>query len=671
MTRDLSRLLNPRSIAVIGGGAWCASIMGAADRIGFTGDIFPVHPSGKEIAGRPALQRLEDRTGPIDAAFVGINRQATVQAVAALNRMEAGGAVCFASGFTEASAEDASGADLQAALVTAAGDMPILGPNCYGFINALDQVAIWPDQHGMVPVDEGVAILTQSSNIAINLTMQRRGLPIAYMITCGNMAQTSQAQIAMALLEDPRVTAIGVHIEGFGNLRDWEALAAKARARSVPLVALKVGVSDQARSATVSHTASLAGSDGGAQAFLDRLGIARLRDLPEFLETLKLLHCTGPLLSGRIASISCSGGEASLIADLAESRALVFPPLEQEQKKTLRGALGPMVALANPLDYHTYIWRDGQAMARAWAGMTGPDIALTFSIVDYPHTDSADWACATQAALDVRAQTGAAFAVVASLPELMPQDVAQRLMDGGVVPMHGLSEALAAAEAASRPPVTDADPVLLADPIEAAVTLTEAESKAALAAHGVSVPACRTANGAGAIAEAALELVPPFALKGMGLAHKSEHNAVQLGLYPNDVEHAAKVIGTKSFLVEEMATGGVAELLIGVVRDPAHGFVLTIGAGGVLTEILKDTVSVLVPCGPDQVKSALSRLKCAPLLAGYRGKPAADMDAILRTVAAVQSYVIANADTISEVEINPLICKPDGAVAVDALIRKA
>ena len=144
MSRDLSRLLNPRSIAVIGGGAWCASILGAAERIGYGGDIFPVHPGGKVIAGKQALRSLSDYPGAIDAAFIGVNRHATIDVVAELRGLGAGGAVCFASGFTEAMAEDDSGAGLQDRLVATAGEMPILGPNCYGFVNALDRVAIWP-----------------------------------------------------------------------------------------------------------------------------------------------------------------------------------------------------------------------------------------------------------------------------------------------------------------------------------------------------------------------------------------------------------------------------------------------------------------------------------------------------------------------------------------------
>jgi acetyl-CoA synthetase len=671
MTKDLTRLLRPNSIAVIGGGAWCQQVILQSERTGYAGQIWPVHPKATEIAGHGAYARLEDLPASPDAVFIGINRHATIEAVRTLSATDAGGAVCFASGFSEAVAEDDTGGDLQAQLVAAAGDMPILGPNCYGFINALDGALLWPDQHGAKPVDSGVAILTQSSNISINLTMQKRALPIAYMVTCGNMAQTSQAQIASALLDDPRVTAVGLHIEGFKDIREWEALAQKAHSKGIPLVALKVGASEQAQAATVSHTASLAGSDTGAQAILERLGIPRLSALPDFLETLKLLHCYGPLPGNNIASISCSGGEASLIADMAVGTGLSFPRLSDGQKAHLREALGPMVALNNPLDYHTYIWRDEAAMARAWAGMTGDDIDLTFSILDYPTTDASDWAYASRAAMKVRAETGARFAVAATLPELLPEDVAQELMDGGVVPFMGLREALAATEAAGRITAPSDKPVTLPGTAEAKRTLTEGESKRVLAECGMRIPQNRTVTGAVQARAAAQDMDAPFAVKGVGLAHKSEHAAVRLGVLAEDVADVAADIGTPEILIEEMITGTVAELLVGVVRDPAHGFVLTLGAGGVLTEVLRDTASLLVPSSADDIRNALGKLKIAPLLAGYRGQPAADMDAIVAAVEAVQAYVMQNADTLGEVEINPLLCTPDKAVAVDALIRKA
>lgn len=668
--RDFSRLLRPRSIAVIGGGAWCEAIIEAAQRVGFKGDIFPVHPTGKEIAGLKSIKRLEDWGGPIDAAFIGINRFATIEAVTALNRLGAGGAVCFASGFSEAAAEDDAATDLQARLVAAAGEMPILGPNCYGFVNALDGAALWPDQHGCTPVQSGVAILTQSSNIAINLSNQQRALPIAYLVTCGNMAQTGQADIARALLDDDRVTAIGLHIEGFSDLRVWESFAREAYAKGIPVVALKVGASEQAQAATVSHTASLAGSDAGARALLERFGFARVGDLAGFLETLKLLHLTGPLPNNRIASISCSGGEASLIADMSLDHGLTFPPLSQDQRSGLAEALGPMVALANPLDYHTYIWRDADAMTQAWGAMVAPDNAMTLSIVDYPPEGNGAWACATEAAVGARATTGKPFAMVASLPELMPVDVARTLMHGNVVPLNGLREALIAIQAATQIGAPNEAPLMLSQGPLTSTVLDEDQAKSDLEAVGIDLPR-RAVSGIDGLAQVAADIGGPLVLKGLGIAHKTEAGAVALNQTAETITQTARTIPGSKFLVEEMITDGVGELLIGVTRDPAHGFVMTIAAGGVLTELLTDSVSFLVPTSRGHVKQALTRLKTYPLLTGFRGKPPANIDAILTLVEALQSYVLANADVLDEAEINPVICTPTRAVAVDALIRKA
>ncbi|MDW4498208.1 acetate--CoA ligase family protein [Sulfitobacter sp. D35] len=669
--RDFSRLFRPRSIAVVGGGTWCRNVVSQCLEMGFEGDIWPVHPTRADIAGVLSYPEISALPDAPDAVFVGVNRAATVDMVAQWSEMGAGGAVCFASGFSEAWAEDGAASELQARLVAAAGAMPILGPNCYGYINALDRALLWPDQHGCVAVDRGVAILTQSSNIAINLTMQRRALPIAYMVTCGNMAQTAQSEIAAALLDDDRVTAIGLHIEGFGNTVAWHALALKAAERRVPLVALKVGASEQARRATVSHTASLAGDDAGAAALLRRLGIARVHDLPTFLETLKLLHCTGDLESGRLSAISCSGGEASLVADAAYGRALEFPHLTGAQTRHLRQALGPMVALSNPLDYNTYIWGDAARMTDAWSAMAAETIGLTLSVVDYPHTDAGDWACATQAAIGARAQTGRPFAVVSTLPELMPQEVASELLAGGVTPLCGLDEAIMAIEIAANPLTPAATPALPPGPERSGVVLGEDAAKALLKQHGVEIPKGIVIDHAALTKEGIGALEGPLVLKGLGFAHKSEAGAVCLNLDAGALCEAAREMAAAQYLVEEMVEGGVAELLVGVTRDPAHGFLLTLGAGGVLTELWQDTVALLLPVTAEDVDAALRRLRIWPLLAGYRGKPAAKLDAVIVAVLGVQDFVLAHVDRVGEVEINPLICTPDRAVAADALISIA
>ncbi len=672
---DLSRLLRPRSIAVIGGGTWCRNVIDQCRGMGFDGSLWWVHPRPEEVTDVSAFASLAALPEPPDASFIGVNRHATVEVVGQLSECGAGGAVCFASGFLESELEDPEGAGLQAALLKAAGRMPIIGPNCYGLINYLDGVPLWPDQHGGRRVASGVAIVTQSSNIAISLTMQRRALPIAYVATAGNQAQLGIAEIGAALLEDSRVTGLGLHIEGFGDLRAFEALAARAAALDKPIVALKVGRTHRARAATVTHTASLAGEDAGAMALLDRLGIARVDSLTELVETLKLLHVSGSLTSNAIAAISCSGGEAGLMADSARHRDLSFPPLTDRQRKALRAVLGARVALANPLDYHTFIWNDTDAMIRTWSAVIG-EVDLTLLVVDFPRTDrcsDADWRCAIDAALAARKQAGRPVALVATLPENLPEAVAERLIAGGVAPLMGIDDALAAAEAAARlgTALPLAEPIALPSSMMAAAqTLGGAEAKALLSAAGLAVPRFSRAADARDAADQAVRIGFPVTLKGEGIDHKTEAGAVALNLGTAEaVLKAAEVMTASTFLVEEYVAGPAVELLVGVRRDPAHGFVLTLAAGGTLTELLRDSQSLLVPSSEAAVAAALGRLRIAKLLGGYRGRPAADRLAILKTIKLIQRFVLDHVDVLEEIEINPLLCGPASAVAVDVLVR--
>jgi acyl-CoA synthetase (NDP forming) len=669
--RDLTRLLTPRSIAVIGGGTWAGNVISECRKIGFSGPLYAVHPSRDEVAGVRAVPSVNDLPEAVDAAFVGVNRRATVDVVRDLAARGAGGAVCFASGFLEADAETGDGADLQAALLSAAGDMPILGPNCYGFINYLDGAALWPDQHGGRPVDRGVAILTQSSNIAINLSMQRRGLPLAYLVTLGNQAQTGLSEVAQALLTDPRVTALGLHIEGIDDLRGFEVLAQAAYDAGKAIVALKVGASEQAQAATISHTASLAGSAAGATALLRRLGIAQVGSLDTMLEALKILHVAGPLPHAGIISASCSGGEASLMADSGATAGVTYPPLSEAQQTGLRAALGPHVALANPLDYHTYIWGDEAAMQACFGAMMTPDVALGVLVLDLPRADRCapdDWMPTVRALCAARAAQSRPMAVLTSLPEGLPEEVSQDLLAADIVPMHGMDPALQAIAAVADMRTPDPQPLLLPHgDVGQGVVMHEADAKAALAQYGLFVPR-RLEVTRDQLAQAAQELGYPLVLKTAGLAHKSEAGGVALNLTTVEaVEQAAQAMGGQAFLLEQMVTGAVAELLIGVTCDAAHGYVLTLAAGGVTTELLQDSTQLLIPAARADVATALDRLKIAPLLHGFRGKPAADLNRILDAVMAVQDYVIAKRP--SEIDINPLICTPHMAVAADALIK--
>ena len=303
-------------------------------------------------------------------------------------------------------------------------------------------------------------------------------------------------------------------------------------------------------------------------------------------------------------------------------------------------------------------------------------VALTMLIVVFPRGDKCnvdDWESAINAAINCVKQTGHAVAMVATMQENMPEDVARRLIAGGVVPLMGMQEALVAVEAASFPysPI-EPNPILLPQRIEGACTLSEAEAKTALSEFGIQIPEAQDASSPSEAASFADAIGYPVVLKGVGIAHKTEAGAVSLNLQnADDVRRAAEKMPCYEFLVEEMVAGTLAELLIGVVRDPAHGYVLTIAAGGVLTELLKDSQSLLIPTTEAEISHALHKLRISKLLDGYRGASAANYAAIIEAVMAVQNFVLANATRVEEVEINPLLCGAHRAVAADALIRIA
>ena len=689
---DLSRLLKPRSICAVGGRE-AARVVEQCRRMGFGGPVYPVHPSAAEVEGLPCFRSVADLPEAPDAAFVGVRRDRSIDVVRALAARGAGGAVCYASGFRESGGD---GAALQAALVEAAGDMPILGPNCYGLVNYLDGAPLWPDQHGGRRVERGAAIVSQSSNLAITLTMNSRAVPLAAVVTLGNRALVGTAAVMDALLDDPRVTAIGLLAETLEDAPALAAAAAKARAKRVPVVALKLGRSESGARLTLSHTASLAGLDDRAEAFFRRAGIARAPSLPAFLEALKLLHVMGPLPGRDVASLSCSGGEAALIADALDGRRLHTRPFTETERARVGATLGELVTVSNPLDYHTFIWGDGERLAATFAAVLGCGFDLTLLVIDPPRGDRCaddDWRVTVDAFDAALERTGARGAVLATLPESLSERWSEDLMARGIAPLAGVEEGLAAVEAAAdiggwwaagRPGVDG--PRLLAagrrggggEGRRGTLLFTEWEAKQRLARVGVPVPRGEVARDAAEAVAAAARLGGPVAVKAMGrgLAHKSEMGAVRLGLEaPSEIEAAARDLAPLGdrLLVERMAGDGVAEVIAGVYRDPQVGLVLLVGSGGVLAELAGDRAVLLAPAARAEVETAFAGLRVAALVGGFRGCPAGDRAALVDAVLAVQRFAVENVERLLEVEVNPLVVRPAGrgVVAVDALLRMA
>ncbi len=677
---SLRRLLRPSHIAVVGGKE-AAEVVRQCQHIGFQGEIWPVNPHREQMAGLRCYPDVASLPQSPDATFIAVPREETINVVAALAENGAGGAVCYASGFAEVGGE---GIALQEKLVVAKSDMPIVGPNCYGLLNYLDGVALWPDQHGGHRVEKGVAIITQSGNVGLNLTMQQRSLPLAYLISVGNQVGVALHEYIEALISDEHITAIGLHVEGLTDVAAFSRVAIKALAQGIPVVALKTGTSELGRQIAMSHTSSLVGADQLVGALFNRVGVMRVHTLSQFMEALKFISIIGPLPSSRIASISCSGGEAGLMADAAAALGLSMPPLVEKQRQALHTVLGSKVALSNPLDYHTYIWGDEKAQTRCFSAMMLGTQEITLKLLDYPlsdRCDDADWVKTARAFCRATQERGVRGAVVASLPENLPAAAREMLLAQGVVPMQGVEESLIAIRGAAwiddkQRRVGEIRPLTHIPQNKGSVrTLNESESKRIINEYGIPVPQSIICTAEEAVA-AAEAIGFPVAIKLLSesIIHKSDVGGVHLNLHsPEAVQQAVAKMRhlSNQFLVEAMVPNPVAEMIMGIIRDPQFGLALVIGGGGLLVELLQDRATLLLPTTPDEVEDAISSLRMAPLLDGYRGKPPADKKAIVAAIMNLAQFAETHAGNIVEVDINPFFALPEGkgVIAVDATIR--
>ena len=349
---NFERLIKPKHIAFIGG-ADAEIAIGEAKRAGFKGFIWPVNPRRDQLGGHKCFQTLEDLPSPPDAVYLAIPRDHALKAVKDLARLGAGGIVCYTAGFGEA---DPEGQEAENLLAEYAGDMALIGPNCYGIINYVDEVALWPFAHGGSCPGYGAAIITQSGMFSSDITMSQRSLPLSYMVSAGNQTVMGLADFIDILCEKPEVRAIGLHIEGLSDVSLFEKAALKALGLNKPVVALKTGTSKIGSTLTLSHTGSLSGSKELYEALFKRTGVISVNNPSQFLETLKYLCVSGCPKQENMIGFTCSGGGATMLADKAEEIGLKFPKFNKEKSDKLVGLLPEIATLSNPLDYTTPIW---------------------------------------------------------------------------------------------------------------------------------------------------------------------------------------------------------------------------------------------------------------------------------------------------------------------------
>ncbi len=693
--RNFDRLLKPKHIAVIGGRD-AEVVIKECERIAYRGDIWPVNPKRDQISGYRCYASIHDLPQAPDAVFLAIPRNAALQTIAELNTQGAGGVVCYTAGFGEVAHDDGAGAAAEQVLIEAAGDMAIIGPNCYGLINYLDQTALWPFAHGGHCPGYGAAIITQSGMLSSDLTMNQRSTPLAYMISAGNQAVLGIEDFIEAMLEQEAVRAIGLHIEGLRDINRFIQAAATAIQKCIPIVALKTGSSAIGSQLTVSHTGSLSGRDDCYQALFDRLGIIRVHSPAQLLETLKYLCIAGVPKNNKLAGFTCSGGGATMLADHAEKIGLQFPSPTIETAKRLKKLLPPIATVSNPLDYTTPIWGDAENLPPVFQAMFKDEYGAAIMVQDYPlpGLDESKQYYLNDAISFMQTTRAAKLpaAVCSTLPENIDLETREFLISKGVAPMQGIHETLNAIAAASRygqrreqilqNPTTTLRIFEPSVNAKSCQTINEWHSKQLLRQAGLTIPDSQLIS-ADEIARTYLTVNLPVVVKLVSdrLIHKTEAAAVVLNLSSiEEIEHAIKTIQTsvksyqadietEQFLIEEMMPKPTAQLLVGIRNDSQFGFVLTLASGGVLTELIQDAVTLLLPINKPDLDQALSGLKISSLLDGFRGQPAVNRSVLVNTLYGLCEYVQDHADTINEIEINPLFVYAQTVCAVDAVVR--
>ena len=689
---NLRRLLAPRHIAFIGGrdadfsARQCAAL--------FDGPVWGVNPKRDTLGGQPCYASVDDLPEAPDAVFLATPRAAAAATVAQLSARGAGGVACFTAGFGELGGE---GLRAEAELIAAAGDMALVGPNCYGLINFTSGALLWPFGAGSKRCARGVALVMQSGMLPANMTMNDRSVPISYVVSAGNQAQLAIEDYLDLLVDDDAVTAIGIYLEGVRDIEAFASAALRALRAHKPVVVQKAGSSALGSSISLSHTGSLAGADQAFGAFFEQLGILRVNSPIEMIETLKFLSVSGAPRGRRLAAFTCSGGDAAMVADYCERVGLELPQPSEEAVERLTGLLPDIATAANPLDYTTPLWGNREVMPQVFQALIEDGYDAAVVIQDFPpphiHADNSPYRNDAASFIEACNAVGIPGAVCSDLSENIDAESRELIIAGGVTPLQGLDAGLDALANACRYGQARARilasgdagyrRITVADRERESRVLDEATGKALLTQHGVAVPAGQVVT-VDAVAGIARQLDYPVVLKALSaeLPHKSEAGAVRVGLRDenelvsaldamrDDMADAAPQVRLERVLIEGMVEGALAELMIGVNTDPQFGQILVIASGGVLVELLQDAVTLLLPAQDEQILCALQRLRCYPLLQGYRGKPATDLSQLVAAVRAIADLAAARADRLLEMDVNPLLVTPAGCIAADVMLRE-
>ncbi len=695
--KSVERLLRPRSIAIVGAsatpGALGASVLANLDRLGYSGEVHLINPNRSEIAGRPCLKSTDELPFGVDAAVLAIPKAGVISAIAGLARRGVGAAVVFSAGFAEGG-EAGRAEQREIARMATEHDMLIEGPNCLGFVNYVDGVALTFVESQPAPLRgrPGIAIVSQSGAMAcvLGTMLASRDLGVSYSVSTGNEAVAGVEDFLGPLIDDSSTVVAGMIVEQFRRPQEFLALARHARESGKRIVLLHPGRSSAARQSAATHTGALAGDYALMRAKVEGEGVVFVESLEELGDTLEICarapHAIHSLDRGTVV-VTESGAFKALTLDLSEQVGLSLPTLDDRNAPALRAVMPDFVPVSNPLDLTAQGLVDPDLYRRTLEALA-KDERLGAVVLGIIQTDAATVDRKLPAVIAGLRHFGSTKLVVfAGLDEGAPVS-AQYLHDLRALgvpyfpsPDRAMRAIARLAAGAVHAPVAAPAPLTGEFPRVCGV-IPEYQAKRLLAPLGFPFPKGRFVHTWDEARSAAESLGYPVALKAQSadLPHKSDAGGVVVGLADtvqlksgwdrlhSQVARNRPELSLDGVLVECMGRPGV-ELIIGGRNDPDWGPVVLAGFGGIQAELLHDFCLILPGERPDAVRRALLGLKAGALFGGFRGTPELDLPALVDLIGRVGQLLVSH-PAIRELDLNPVIAHPigHGVLALDALI---
>ena len=442
MSTNLKKLFQPKSLAIVGG-YWADFVVQGNHKLGFKGPIWRINPNRKSNKKNKYYKNIKELPGIPDCVYIAVSRDLTVDIIKDFHSIGTGGAVCLASRFSETNSKE--GLKKTRQLIKNSGDMPFLGPNCYGFINYLDKVSVWSDQVSGEPAKKGIAFICQSGTIGNTISFNDRSLPLGYIISVGNQTCITIENIIDYTLNDKRITAIGIYAESFNNIDLFCKILKKAKEKRIPIAIVKVGRSKIASDAIMSHTGSLSGKEEIYDSIFKQMGVTRCNSLAELTETLKMFHTVGILKNNKIAIMGPSGGDMAMIGDASDKFSIEYSDIPKSIAKGLKKVNHEGVIISNPFDLQTYNWNDPKSLRKTFNLMFKANFDFIGLMLDFPNMKDCDieeWEAIVDQYILSNKSKKIKAALISSLPETLPKHVRDKCLKSGIVPLQGLKESL-------------------------------------------------------------------------------------------------------------------------------------------------------------------------------------------------------------------------------------